>query len=318
MQKQAPSRLLPIGFYDLLFDEAEKNHRNINKILSVFFAASYRLIKTPLVEFEENFITLEKENSFRATDIISGKSLVFRNDITLQICRLLDSRLKNKQLPLRLCYVGDVLCAKSDGLYADRQQTQLGIELIGCDKEKSNFEIIEILLVALQKLKLKNLLIEFSLPGFLEIFLGEVCQIKSEEKKQELLEAVMKKNLSAIKKLAEKDYEIIKEIATLNTDLKTLSKRILAAVKNAKTNLKKISDKLSLAQEILQFLQKEFPQIEIGFDLFGDHKTSYHSEISFDVFCANFSYPIARGGRYKINDLDAVGATIYMNRLRKI
>jgi hypothetical protein len=38
----------------------------------------------------------------------------------------------------------------------------------------------------------------------------------------------------------------------------------------------------------------------------------------FDVFSSDFSYPIARGGRYKINQLNGVGATIYMNFLRKV
>ena len=135
MQKQ----LLPVGFYDLLFDEAEKNHENINTALGGFLKAGYRLVKTPLVEFEDNFSSEQMKNSFRATDVISGKNLIFRNDITLQISRLLATRLKEEKLPLKLCYVGDVLCAKSENLYADRQQTQVGVELIGCDKEKSNF-----------------------------------------------------------------------------------------------------------------------------------------------------------------------------------
>ncbi len=49
---------------------------------------------------------------------------------------------------------------------------------------------------------------------------------------------------------------------------------------------------------------------------------SYHDGFAFNVFCGDFSYPIARGGRYKISgngkEVDAIGATIYMNRLRKI
>jgi len=307
LPKPSP-QLLPVGFYDLLFEEAQKNHQNINAALDVFMQAGYGLIKTPLVEFEENFSNQESQNSFRATDVISGKSLVFRNDITLQISRLLSTQLKAKTLPLKLCYVGDVLCAKSEELYADRQQTQVGVEIIGCDFEKSNFEIIGILLSALQKIEAKNLLIEFSLPDFLEIFLDE---IKS-EKKTELREAVMKKDISAIKELAGSDGEIISKIALLNDDLESLIKEISVRFKS-----EKISQELAKAQKIAEFLKENFAGVKIGFDLFGDDKTSYHHEISFDVFCGDFSYAVARGGRYKINDLSAVGASIYMNRLRK-
>jgi ATP phosphoribosyltransferase regulatory subunit len=152
-------QLLPVGFYDLLFDEAEKNHHNINRVLEAFLKAEYRLIKTPLVEFENNFSADATQNSFRATDVISGKNLVFRNDITLQISRLLSSRLADEKLPLKLCYVGDVLCAKSEDLYADRQQTQVGVEIIGCEEEGSDLQVIEILLTVLKKITEKKLLI---------------------------------------------------------------------------------------------------------------------------------------------------------------
>jgi ATP phosphoribosyltransferase regulatory subunit len=302
-------QLLPVGFYDLLFDEAEKSHNNINRVLEAFLKAGYRLIKTPLVEFENNFSAASVENSFRATDVISGKNLIFRNDITLQISRLLSTRLADEKFPLKLCYVGDVLYAKSENLYADRQQTQVGVEIIGCDEEKSNFEIIEILLLVLKKIADKNLLIEFSLPDFLEIFLAEI----SAEKKEELRNAIMKKNISAIKKLTGKNSGIISKIMLSNHDLENLIKEISAKIKS-----KRIIEELQKAQKISEFLQKNFPQIEVRFDLFGDHKSSYHHGISFDVFCGDFSYPIACGGRYKIGKLNAVGATIYMNRLRKV
>lgn len=309
IQKQLPPQLLPVGFYDLLFDEAEKNHENINLALATFLKAGYRLIKTPLVEFENNFSTAETKNSFRTTDIISGENLIFRNDITPQISRLLSTRLKQEKFPLKLCYAGDVLCAKNEELHADRQQTQAGIEIIGCDEEKSDFEIISTLLAALKKLGHKNLLIEFSAPDFFEIFCDEL-QIKN---KSELRAAVMKKNLSEMKRLAGKNYEIISKIALSNDNLKNLTAEIFIKIKS-----KKISDELKKAQKISEFLQKKFPEIEVRFDLFGDHESSYHHGISFDVFCGDFSYPIARGGRYKIGDKNAVGATIYMNRLRKI
>lgn len=302
-------QLLPVGFYDLLFDEAEKSHKNINIALEAFLKGGYRLIKTPLVEFEDNFSSSEARNSFRATDVISGQNLIFRNDITLQISRLLSTRLKQEKLPLKLCYVGDVLCAKSDDLHADRQQTQVGVEIIGCDEEKSNFEVIETLLLVLKKLGMKNLLIEFSLPDFLQVFLDEIA-VKNAEK---IRAAVMKKNLSAIKNSAGKFSEIITKITLSNDNLKSLSKEIFALIKS-----KKIESKLKQAEKISDFLKKNFAGIEVRFDLFGDHDSSYHHGISFDVFSGDFSYPVAKGGRYQINDKDAVGATIYMNRLRRL
>jgi len=87
---------------------------------------------------------------------------------------------------------------------------------------------------------------------------------------------------------------------------------------SAQIKSEKIAEELKKAQKISDFLQKNFSEISVRFDLFGDHESSYHSGIAFDVFSGDFSYPIARGGRYKIENSNAVGATIYMNRLRKL
>jgi ATP phosphoribosyltransferase regulatory subunit HisZ len=313
-------KLLPVGFYDLLFEEAEKNHDNINKILSGFFAQGYRLIKTPLLEFEENFLREEIPNSFRLTDVISRKSMILRNDITPQISRLLGTRLKEEKLPLKICYSGDVLYAQSEELHADRQQTQVGFEIIGCAKKESDLEVVSLLLSMLIQVNTKDVLIEFSFPGFLEKFLKE-NQIESSPS---LLEAIMKKNLSEIRNLVGDKSNLIEAIALSNEQSFEL---------------------IDSAKEISEFLSKNFPEVKVRFDLFGDRNASYHHQIYFDVFAQNFSYPIARGGRYKINpvcpidmrdgdprkagrdscrvaegqinNLDSVGATIYMNRLRK-
>ncbi|MBU6338543.1 MAG: ATP phosphoribosyltransferase regulatory subunit [Rickettsiales bacterium] len=373
MKKQS---LLPIGFYDLLFDEAEKNHRNINSAIDLFLKNGYRLFKAPLVEFEDNFLQQKSQNYFRTVDVFSGKNLVFRNDITPQISRILNSRLQEEKLPLKLCYVGDVLCAKNDELYKDRQQTQVGVEIIGCDEEKSNFEIIKILLEAITILNKENqqqkLLIEFSLPNFLEIFLDE----NEFENKAELKEAIIEKNISTVKKLSKKNSDLINKIMLSNHDLKDLEKDIFSLTKS-----EKIAAEINRAKKILDFFAKNSRachqitndsnqlfasscgssgasdfgkissdgctseeiytsssgqnslqpkaknlttgprEIKICFDLFGEHKDSYHKDIAFDVFSGDLSYPIARGGRYKINvdgkEVNSVGATIYMNLLRK-
>jgi len=307
-EKQSEN-LLPVGFYDLLFDEAEETHRKINLTIDAFLKDKYRLVKTPLLEFADNFQPSEIKGSFLVSDVISGKNLVLRNDITLQLSRLLATRLKNNKLPLKLCYVGDVLLTKSAELYADRQSTQVGVEIIGSNQEKSDLEIITTILKILPKISLKNLLIEFSLPNFAQLFMQDL-KIAN---KAELLLAIREKNISAIKKFAGKNADLINEIVLSNDNLILLSKKILQKTKSPKIILE-----LEKAKKIANFITKNFPNVRFCCDLFGDNNTSYYQDIAFDIFCENFSYPIVRGGRYKINGLDAVGATIYMNYLRKI
>lgn len=300
-------KLLPVGFYDILFADAKENHKKINLAIDFFLDNDYNLIKTPLLEFADNFSAID--NSFVVSDVISGKNLILRSDITPQISRLLEQRLKDAKLPLKLCYVGDVLLTKSNELYADRQSTQVGIEIIGSKEEKANLEIIEVLLKILPKLINKKLLIEFYIPKFAEMLLADLFK----ETNEDLLKAIRSKDLSAIRKLAGENANLISEIALSNDNLEGLSKKILAQTKS-----KLIASELKRAKDISDLVKKNFTEIQLCYDLFGDDANSYHQDIAFDVFVEDFSYPIAKGGRYLINGLDAVGATIYMNYLRKI
>jgi ATP phosphoribosyltransferase regulatory subunit HisZ len=180
----------------------------------------------------------------------------------------------------------------------------------------------------------KNLLIEFSLPNFLEIFLSEI----EVENKEELCKAIVQKNISAVKKLAGKNGEIISKIMLSNNLCSHLD--LVNVVKKMDSRLRGndrgdgndkgrsgndggcVVSEIKKAQKISDFLAKNFSEIKVCFDLFGDNEFSYHDGFAFNVFCGGFSYPIARGGRYKIlsknKEVDAIGATIYMNRLRKV
>lgn len=318
--------LLPSGFYDLLFDEAKDSHQKINIILDGFFHRNFQLIKTPLIEFEDSFFFTESyasssQNYFRLIDNISNKSLILRNDITLQINRLLATRLKNTELPLKLCYVGDVLHTANDQLYGDRQQTQVGCEIIGENnsgdfQNSAIFEIIATTIEALNKIGLDDLVINFSFPDFLEIFLKKYDL--EESSKNQLFEAIINKDLTTLKKLSGNDYELIKLITMQNDNFKTL-------VQKLKNNFSsdEINQQIARAQEVEEFLTKNFKNITFYFNLCDIDPRQYHHNLAFDIFVKNFSYPIAKGGCYKINNsqkhaIPAVGATIYINHLRKV
>src|SRR5690606_6733425 len=154
----------------------------------------YNLIKTPLVEFEDALGDNQKlkDQSFKMFDVFSNKTLVIRSDITTQISRLLETRLKKEILPLRLCYAGDVLKIKNDDLYADRQLTQTGIELIGDNSEEAIQEVIKVTIEGLKAIKLPHLLIDFCIPGLLNSLLDEL----NVKEQKELKIAIRQKNIS--------------------------------------------------------------------------------------------------------------------------
>ena len=310
---KSKKRLLPLGFYDLDTSEAKKNYEYTKLTLESFMASDYELIKTSLVEFEEYYDERKLNNNFKFVDNISGKNLFFRDDITTQISKYISSRDNELKMPIKLCYYGDVVCVNSDEIYRERQQTQVGCEIIGSKDIKACFEVIKDTLIALDKIKINDLNISISLPDFLEIFLKNI----DVGDKDNLKEAIINKRISEIKILT-KDYnELISEIVLENNNFENLD----AKIRN-KFSTPEIIANLDNAKELMIFLQKNFKEIKFNFDLFGDNKFSYHTKIAFDIFAGDFRYPIAKGGCYLIECLDkkidAVGATIYVNFLRKI
>ncbi len=310
---KSKKRLLPLGFYDLDTSEAKKNYEYTKLTLESFMASDYELIKTSLVEFEEYYDERKLNNTFKFVDNISGKNLFFRDDITTQISKYISSRDNALKMPIKLCYYGDVICVNSDEIYRERQQTQVGCEIIGSKDIKACFEVIKDTLIALDKIKINDLNISISLPDFLEIFLKNI----DVEDKDNLKEAISNKIISDIKVLAKGYNELISEIVLENNNFENLD----AKIRN-KFSTPEIIANLNNAKELMIFLQKNFKEIKFNFDLFGDNKFSYHTKIAFDIFAGDFRYPIAKGGCYLIECLDkkidAVGSTIYVNFLRKI
>ncbi len=310
---KSKKRLLPLGFYDLDTSEAKKNYEYTKLTLESFMASDYELIKTSLVEFEEYYDERKLNNTFKFVDNISGKNLFFRDDITTQISKYISSRDNALKMPIKLCYYGDVVCVNSDEIYRERQQTQVGCEIIGSKDIKACFEVIKGTLIALDKIKINDLNISISLPDFLEIFLKNIYV----DDKDNLREAISNKRISDIKVLAEGYNELISEIVLENNNFENLDAKI-----RDKFSTPEIIANLNNAKELMIFLQKNFKEIKFNFDLFGDNKFSYHTKIAFDIFAGNFRYPIAKGGCYLIECLDkkidAVGSTIYVNFLRKI
>lgn len=305
--------LLPVGFYDLIFDEAEKGYRDSSLAINHLLNLEYRLIKPTLIEFDESYQAIKDSEYFVTTDALSDCKIALRSDITMQIRRILATRLKGYQMPLRLCYIGDVIKARSEDLYADRQQTQIGFEIIGIENEKQDFEIVENLASILSKIKVKDFSFNFTLPNFLDIILEEF----EIDQREDLKKAIFCKNLSKIAEIGKNHSNILQKIVRFNENTSKIVEQISENVKS-----QKISRELARIVNIQSFFQKKLPNIKLNFDLFGNNDCGYHQDIYFEVFVSNFAYAIAKGGRYQIFDGDkyftAIGATIYMNNLRKI
>jgi ATP phosphoribosyltransferase regulatory subunit len=309
--------LLPVGIYDNLPPESAFEAKVVARLLKNFGAHGYEAVSPPLIEFEE---TLEKgvgknvaKSMFRVMDPLSHKMMGVRADITPQIVRIAETRMKTAPRPLRLAYAGPVLRVEGEGLKARRQWMQAGLEIIGSEAIAADVEIVRVAASTLMNAKVTKLSADFSLPLLLPIILGELAG------NAKITKAIAQKNLAPVRTLAGKAAPIVEALmqaaGPADDVLKSLKK--LKVPKEAAQHIERL-------EAVLTALKKTLPELSLTIDVLENHGFDYHAGISFVLYtAARGGVELARGGRYytslktkkKGGTGDAVGCTIAVDDL---
>lgn len=147
----------PWGFRDILPEEAQAREEIACTVKGCFREHHYLPVETPLLEDKGS---LEEggriaDTPFKLFDD-DGRLLVVRPDNTLPIVRLVSTRMRAADLPLRLRYEAPVVrecqaqCRWLASVYA------LGFELIGAGDTTGDVEIVSLVAEAVRKLALPD------------------------------------------------------------------------------------------------------------------------------------------------------------------
>lgn len=142
----------PAGFRDVLGDEAQVRERLSREVQARFAADGYVPVETP---------TLEMMDVMRASGRIAaspfklfdsqGDLLAMRPDVTLQVARMVATRLADQPGPFRFRYLQRVFREAEGRMQAAaRELTQIGIECIGETGPTADAEVVGLLADALQ------------------------------------------------------------------------------------------------------------------------------------------------------------------------
>ena len=307
--------LLPAGFHDLLFPDAGKKSFIMQQLSNNLHKFGYEVVEPPVIEFEASLFTGAgselKNQTFRLMDPVSHKMMGVRSDITTQVARIATTRLKKSPKPLRLSYGGDVFRIKGEGLYMERQLTQSGIELVGVDNAYADAEVVLVIVAALKKLGLEGICVDFNMPPLVDIILKDM-QFNDDEKAA-LIDAINKKNIAEIERLAGKNAPILLKLAGSAITVQELQKiQLPEAAKPLCARL----------VEVIGIIEASGEDVSISIDPLESEKFGYHTGIGFTIFAKGAKGEIGRGGRYEIVDdgskVAAVGATIYINEVLRI
>lgn len=294
MNRSSLGLRIPTGMRDLLPEEMAVQDQLEGEIVSLFKLWAYQKVATPSLEYGACLQPDEdKEDHFYKFFDRQGHVLVLRPELTTPIARMVSSRLKGSELPLRLCYSADVYRTESNH---NREFRQAGVELIGSADPLADAEVIALAIESLQKLGLKDF--QFNL-GHMGIFSGIMDELKIDAafrlKYEDLL---AHKDLVGIERLVEQSKfsdsakQILSRIPHFHGQAEMLEEVLewsqSPSLQEAVASLRKVYEYLK------DFNVQEYVALDLGI-LRG---FSYYTGVVFEGYVRDIGYPIVEGGRY--------------------
>lgn len=137
----------PTGARPLLIEETARRRRIESRFVSLLEDAGFAEVVLPIIDFAHPYAGITDatagRQSYRFTDR-DGELVAIRSDFTPMIARALAPALAACTLPLRVFYRGDVIRCETSRLGRNREQFQIGAELIGDASPNADVEMLQL------------------------------------------------------------------------------------------------------------------------------------------------------------------------------
>jgi ATP phosphoribosyltransferase regulatory subunit len=300
--------LLPEHIADVLPEQARRIEQHRRSLLDRSRRCGFELVIPPLLEHLESLLSGTGHEldlkTFKLVDQLSGRTLGLRADTTPQAARI-DAHLLNRPGVTRLCYCGPVLHTRPSGL-GSREPLQFGAEIFGHAGLEADLEVQELALDALQAASVEGLVIDLAdarvVRGVLAGLPIDAVQL------QEVVLALSNKDAATLETLAQGFPELTRRalhslLALYGGD------NVLEQARRELPQRAAIHQALDELQWLATHLQRDHPDVRIGFDLSDMSGYAYYSGTRFAIYAQGSSEALARGGRY-----DEVGAVFGRRR----
>jgi len=290
---------IPTGMQDTLPGECARKRLLETQLRELFCLGGYQEIETPILEYydalDDPTYGYRPELVWKTFDS-KGRILALRPDSTIPAVRLAAGRLKEENLPLRLCYVQSATQFESDTLSLLCEETQAGVELMGEASPQADAEVIALAIDALKAAGLKDFQIELGHAGFFAGFMQEAgltesqCAVMREltEQKNALGMQLYLHKLSVNKDVTRR----LMRLPQLYGDATVLEEAA------ALTNHALCRASLASLKEIIDILKEYGCEKYLSVDLGMVHQANYYSGVIFRGMTADLGQPLLSGGRY--------------------
>ncbi|HCF25556.1 MULTISPECIES: ATP phosphoribosyltransferase regulatory subunit [unclassified Novosphingobium] len=301
--------LLPEGLEDRLPAAAAAAARVTRAVIDVLDGHGYDRVQPPSIEFEKSMASrmagVQPRRMFRFVDPASLRTLALRSDITVQVGRIAATALADKARPLRLCYAGQVVTIKGDGLDPTRERLQLGAELIGSDSVAAAGEIVAAAIEALSAAGATGLSVDFTLPDLVDTLAEKALPLDAGR-----IEAVRReldaKDAGGLVEAGGQAYlPLLTAIGPFDNAIERL-----AAIDAGGA----LSSRIKALREVAARVKGK---ARLTLDPSERHGFEYQSWFGFTIYADGVSGALGRGGSYRILGLDepAIGFSLYPDAL---
>ncbi len=290
--------ITPEGTKDLLFDECQARRLIERKLNHVYQSRGYCEVVTPAVEFYDVFNSgtrhYAQEILYKLVDQ-KGRLMVLRPDSTLPIARLVATRLKNAVLPLRLYYNQDIHTINPSMSGRRDEVMQTGLELIGCNSERADLEVLATAIEALSVCDTGDFRLEIGDIGVFRTLSKKLCV--DEDTVEEIRTLIERKNYPALNDLLDKIGH-----NEVTDALKQLPR--LFGGEEVLDRCSALFDDPQI-QEVLKRLRRTYRQLsmlghdgKIVIDLGIVNRNDYYTGVVFCGYVQGFGEQVLSGGRY--------------------
>lgn len=293
--------VLPQGIEEVLPEQTARYEAIRRILLDLYASWGYELVMPPFIDFIESLLTGTGHDldlqTFKLVDLMSGRTLGIRADMTPQVARMEAHQLR-RDVPTRLCYIGTVLRTRPENIGDSRSPLQVGAELYGHAGVESEVEIIGLMLQSFSILEIEDVYLDL---GNVDIYRGLAKQAGlSMETESQLFEMLQRKAVTEIASLLD-SLELDDNIKAMLLGLPTLNggrevfERARLLLAGANTGVMQAIDYLENTAELMW---QRYGDIKVHFDLSELHGYHYQTGVVFAVFVPRLGQAIARGGRY--------------------
>ena len=290
---------IPEGMQDTLPGECRQKHNVEEALRALFEKSGFAEVQTPALEYGDVFRGvvggIAPERMYKTFDR-SGHILAVRPDNTTPVMRLAATRMAGAPLPLRLCYVQDVLEYPARPGPRFSQATQAGVELMGEPSAEADAEVIALAVRALLGAGLRSFQIDIGQVGFFKGLMEEAGLAEAEI--EQLRGYVEEKNMLAIE-LMLGAKPVRQEVKRRIMRLPQLygGPEVLDAAQ-AMTNAPLCLSAVQNLREVLTILGDYGLLQYISIDLGMVHAIDYYTGMLLRGITSQLGQPLLSGGRY--------------------